>query len=836
MPDETQPRPRRLRFGGFELRLDDRSLWANGQRVPLGARPIGVLEMLVNNRHRAVSKDELLEQVWDRIVEENNLQVQIATLRRILGAQAIVTVPGRGYRFAEDVEPDAADDAPSAAAVAPGNLSVAATPILGRERELRELADLIESCSLVTVSGAAGIGKTRLAQAVAHDMQGRFPDGIWVVELAALTDPGLLPSLMVQTTKVGALGAQPDEEELVAALRPRRSLVILDNAEHLVEPVGRVVAAVLQAPAAVRLLVTSQEPLRVASEHVFRLSPLAVPEHGSYADPAEFGAVQLFVDRARSADAAFRLNDRNVASIVEICRRLDGLPLAIELAAARVPLLGVEGVRTKLDERFRLLTAGHRLVPPRHKTLRAAMDWSCGLLSPSEAAVYRRLGLFMGTFGLEAAQDVAKDEKTDAWAVLEALSSLVDKSLVIHDGHDEPRYRMLESTREHAIDLLDRHGETDRALELHAWATRRAVERAISNRREDLVVAEFGNLRSAFAWAITDPGRAETAVALATLPSMVMAVDGAVMEATERILAVRPLVSDELPKRLRAQYWQWLGRLCLGGRMHITEGIESLARAEVLFAELGSVRHVHACLRHRAEILLESGSVEGAGAAIAKAKSMEDARTPTADRMRRLRVEGLLQGRIGSPAQALDTLATALSMARALASQRYELQLLEDLARLRFVVDGPRAAAADFRALAERASLSHNTGLTYGKSLAGLVAALTMEGDVSGAVTAMREALGPLCRAGAFLAHADIFALLAVACGDPELAWQLITASRRYRAASGSPLEVLEQTCGERALAQIEARGAKPTNPEDDSVTGIEAQDDLVSRLRGLRT
>jgi predicted ATPase/DNA-binding winged helix-turn-helix (wHTH) protein len=842
VPDPLPPQApaadsKRLRFGDFELRLDDRSLWANGQRVPMGARPIAVLEMLVLNRHRAVPKDELLDKVWDRIVEENNLQVQIAALRRVLGSQAIITVPGRGYRFAEDIE-DGDHAGPTPAELPPriGNLGAPSAPILGRERERRALAELVESNPLITLSGAPGIGKTRLAEAVAQDMQDGFEDGVWMIELASMTDPRLLASAIAQTMKLALLGVQVDAEELAPALRQRRSLVVLDNAEHLVDAIGALVTLVLHDAAAVRLLVTSQEALRIPSEKVFRLSPLAVPEQGSMADPADFGAVQLFVDRARSADAAFRLHTGNIESIVEICRRLDGLPLAIELAAARVPSLGVEGVRTKLDERFRLLTAGHRMVPPRHKTLRAAMDWSYGLLTAAEAAVYRRLGLFVGTFSLAAAQDVAQDESVDAWAVIEVLSSLVDKSLVIPDGEDQPRYRLLESTREHAIDLMDRHAETDQGLVRHAQATRRALEVAIKSRREDLVLAETGNVRSAFVWAMASPDRAELAVAFATLPCMVMAVDGAVMEVTERILAVEPLVNDAMAKRLRAQFWQWRGRLCLDGRMSVQKGLESLRLAEALFTELSDERHVHACRRHQAEALLEAGDLDGVATVIGKARAMEHAKTPPSDRMRRLRIEGLLLSRRGQLDAALERLELALEMAQVVVhTDRYELLILEDLARLRFEVGGPQAAAAEYRALAERARHVPNAALTHANSLTGLIAALLMQGDLGGAVKAAHQVLRPICRAGAFLGRADTFAWLAAMCGNAALATHLVQTSKRYRSEIGIPqLNALEQTCRERALARVaEIDGARNHRTTLDADT-VPPQEDLVAALLRL--
>ncbi len=479
-------------FGRFRIEPAQRRLLVDGVPAPLGARAFDLLLALLERRERVVSKDELLDLVWPNlVVEENNLQVQMSTLRKLLGAQAIATVPGRGYRFVAVVDGDAGGDAAPASpaspaatvstasaasaagpapAVASGNLPLQLPPLVGREAELQSLRAAIAAYPVVTLVGTGGIGKTTLALAAATALRERWRDGAWLIELAPLADPAALPQAVAQVLRITLGGAGAAHEQLAGLLGSQQMLLVLDNCEHLLEAAGRLAAALATRAPGVRLLATSQERLKVHGEQVLELPPLAVPAEGEMAQAERHGAVRLFAERAAAADPRFVLDTANAEAVAEICRRLDGLPLALELAAARVRLLGVAGVRDRLGERFRVLTGGTRTAMPRQQTLHATLDWSHALLAAAEQAVLRRLGVFVGGFSLELAQQVAADDALDEWAVLDALGALVDKSLVAADGGEPVRYRLLETTRAYALEQLAAQGEAATTRQRHAQA------------------------------------------------------------------------------------------------------------------------------------------------------------------------------------------------------------------------------------------------------------------------------------------------------------------------------------------------------------------------------
>jgi predicted ATPase len=327
----------------------------------------------------------------------------------------------------------------------PHNLPLQVTGFVGRERELGEVTRLLAAERLVTLTGPGGTGKTRIALQVAADVLDAYPGGVWLAELAALADPALVPQAVAAAVGVREEPGRPLLATLTDALRPKRLLLVLDNCEHLVEACARLAEAVLRAGPGVTLLATSREPLGIAGEVTWPVPPLRVPAPETVerlvatgADlataPAEFEAVRLFAARATAAAPAFRLSAATARTVAEVCRRLDGLPLAIELAAARLRVLPVGQVLARLEDRFRLLTGGHRTALPRQQTLRAAVDWSYDLLTVHERALFNRLSVFAGGWTLEAAEAVCAGEGIAADGVLELLSRLVDRSLVVVDA------------------------------------------------------------------------------------------------------------------------------------------------------------------------------------------------------------------------------------------------------------------------------------------------------------------------------------------------------------------------------------------------------------------
>jgi predicted ATPase/DNA-binding CsgD family transcriptional regulator len=390
-------------------------------------------------------------------------------------------------------------------------LPAALTSFVGRERELAEVGGLLGRTRLLTLTGAGGVGKTRLALEAARAASEGYSDGVWLVELASLTDPALVPRSVAAAL---ALREQPDRpilDILLTALATRRLLLVLDNCEHLLDACAALADALLRACPDLRILTSSREPLGIAGETIWRVPSLALPDPARPPAPEEFArsdAVRLFTERAVAALPSFALTAENAAAVAAICRRLDGIPLALELAAARVRALGVEQIADRLDDACRLLTVGNRAAPPRQRTLRATIDWSHAMLSEPERTLLRRLSVFAGGWTLAAAEAVGAGEDIAAPDVLDLLARLVDKSLVQAEERDgEPRYRLLETVRQYAAERLDEAGEGPAARDQHRDYFLALVERAAPALLGpdqaawlDRIAVELDNLRAALAW------------------------------------------------------------------------------------------------------------------------------------------------------------------------------------------------------------------------------------------------------------------------------------------------------------------------------------------------
>ena len=405
----------------------------------------------------------------------------------------------------------------------PNNLRQQLTSFVGREREMAEIKNSLRHHRLVTLVGTGGAGKTRCAEQIGAELVGRFADGVWLVELASITDASLVASVMARALNVPETSKRPVLDMLLGYLKRKRALLIVDNCEHVIDEVRSVIAAMLRSCPDVRILATSRENLNVAGERIYRMPSLPVPPSGealAVNDVRNYEAALLFAERALASSNAFALTDENVPTIAEICRRLDGIPLAIELAAARVKVLSPQQLLQKLDERFRVLTGGDRSALPRQQTMRALIDWSYDLLSTGERALFRKLSIFAGGFTLDTATAVGTDETTDEITVLDMLSSLVDKSLVQVEptGSSESRFMLLESTRQYAREKLIGSGEFDIVARAHAMAfmlLAEDFERTYEATPEltwlTKVEPELENWRAAVQWALLDRGDVVTA-------------------------------------------------------------------------------------------------------------------------------------------------------------------------------------------------------------------------------------------------------------------------------------------------------------------------------------
>ncbi len=467
-----------LIFSPFELDTTARRLLRAGQPVPVGARALDLLQALIEQRHRVVSKTELLDRVWPGlVVEENNPQVQVSNLRKLLGTEVIATVPGVGYRFTRRLDEEThpvRDPVGETHAPAPCTQGSGRT-LLGREADITEVLALLQAHPLVTLTGPGGMGKTRLAQALRPLMAERL--GPWVpwVSLAEAHDAPSLMNHLVQALAL-PIDGEPSPEALARQVHGQglRALV-LDNAEGLAPAVATLVMALREQAPALTVLVTSQVPLKVPGEWVHRLAPLACPAPGSPLPEIEASAaVQLFVATMQATGARPLLSETTLGQVAHLCRQLEGMPLAIELAASRAAWMGVEALLGMLGERLHLLGRTDHQHPPRQHTVMATLDWSHSLLPPTAQRVYRQLGLLRGPFSLPLAVAFLADDTLPAWEVLDTLSQLVDRSLLMLCQSDPPRYRLLACTREHALAELTRHQGLEAAQQrladtLTAW-------------------------------------------------------------------------------------------------------------------------------------------------------------------------------------------------------------------------------------------------------------------------------------------------------------------------------------------------------------------------------
>ncbi|WP_144147383.1 ATP-binding protein [Paraburkholderia sp. BCC1884] len=528
------------RFGSFRLIPSQQILLNGGSRVLVGGRALDLLTVLVERHGELITKKELMACAWPRaVVEENNLKVHIAALRKALGdgpkdQRFVATLVGRGYQFVAPVERErltATSLSQEARPHTSHNIPAALVRPIGRSGTIHDLVSQLSRVRVLTIAGPGGIGKTTVALAVAREMVEAGEYDVWFVNLSRLSDASFLPHAVAN-----AIGLAVHSNDIPRALanyfrlRNRPQLVVFDNCEHVIEAAAILAEHMTAAAPQMRVLGTSREPLQAIGEHVYRLKPLESPpapdsQRLTGDEALQYPAVELFVERAIAARSDFVLSDAVAPVVTQICRRLDGIALAIELAATRLDAFGVHELFSLLDDRFSTLAQGRRTAPERQKTLLATLDWSHQLLPDLERIVLRRLAIFPGVFSLGSAAAVAGDESLPYAGVIDAVASLVAKSMLSANvGSDTGRYRLLDTTRDYARRKLADAGELDRVSRRHAehfhdlymrvedfW-TRPPDSRWLEDH-----VPTIDDVRSALNWAFSTHGDAALGIALTVL-------------------------------------------------------------------------------------------------------------------------------------------------------------------------------------------------------------------------------------------------------------------------------------------------------------------------------
>jgi len=555
-----------------ELQLDAEALVLTHEGVPtpLGPRGVAVLAVLVSRANEYVSKAVIMDTAWPGlVVEDGNLTVQISLIRRALalapgGAKWIETLARRGYRFVGPVEEvGRGSAAPAAKRIrSKHNLPNQLTSFVGRAQEIADLEELLTANRLVTLTGTGGAGKTRLAIQVASRFIDAFPDGAWMVELAALSDPRLVPQAVAQTLDVKEQPTRPVIETLIDHLASKKLLLVLDNVEHLLEACAHLVGEIVRRTSNITVLTTSRDRLGMTGELTYRVPSLTVPDTSETMTPEtalRYEAVRLFVERTKLVRPHFGVTTENAASLASLCYRLDGIPLAIELAAPRLRSMSVEELSQRLDRCFALLTTGSRAAPSRHRTLRSTIDWSYDLLPEREQAMLRRVAVFAGGWTLASAEQICAGDGIDALDVLGHLTSLVDRSLLVTDEQaSATRYRILETVRQYALDHLRERAEEARWRRSHldcflALAAEFNKEINGPNQQAWLakIVSEHDNLRAALAWSVE--ASPTEGLGLAAALDAFWRIRGYLAEGREWLARLLNAVPIDLPTRERAR-------------------------------------------------------------------------------------------------------------------------------------------------------------------------------------------------------------------------------------------------------------------------------------------
>ena len=784
---------RQYELGPFHLDTGACVLLYGGDAVALGARAVGVLSLLVAHPRAYVHKDAILGTAWPGVmVEEANLAVQVSAIRRALarvpgGERWIETLPRRGYRFVGPVVECAAriDQATGPArgeASPPGeaarlraatvhNLPERISSFIGRENDIAEVKRLLGQNRLVSLVGAGGIGKTRAALQVAAGLLDLHPDGVWLVELGSISDPGLVAACAAQAMRLPEQPAQPPLESLCRHLASQRSLLLLDTCEHLIEATAAFVSTILSRTRHSRILVTSREALGLEGEQRVPLQPLSLPPAGAgVEDRMRSEAVRLFVDRARLQRPDFDPGDRHTV-VAAICRSLDGLPLAIELAAAQISALSIEEIERRLSDRFRLLESGSRTSPLRQRTLRSTLDWSYALLAEDEQRMLRRAAVFAGNFDADSARAVAGFDLPDEAGTVHVLSRCVAQSILVADTSGAgTRYRLLDTVRAYLREKLEESGEHSETMRRYVQHFRDRFQcaledwMALSDVDWDAAYAgERDHVRAALDWSFSTEGDPETGVALAANSGPGWLVWSLRMEGLQRLEAALVRCSRQTAARTQARLWLWVGVLRQFRSM--AGSVRALRRAVTLHRRLDDTFGTGYALIRLAGGIARGGRPRLARRALDAARPLVEAcgSTLTAPYFH---ISSFIRKSTGDLEGARDDCVNALEFYQAAGAERSALEMRGSLADTLWALGALDAALVAFREIvAQMRASASTTKLALGVNLTNLAGVLTELGRLDEALEVAREGLPARRDAGYVFGALDHLALRAALAG-----------------------------------------------------------------------
>ncbi|HEY5095166.1 MAG TPA: adenylate/guanylate cyclase domain-containing protein [Candidatus Eremiobacteraceae bacterium] len=694
----------------------------------------------------------------------------------------------------------------------PNNLPAQLTVLVGREVDVDEVKVLVEKHRLVTLLGSGGVGKTRLALQAAAELVDGYPNGVWFVDLAPISDPELVSSVVARALGVAQAQGRRVDETLVEWLKLKQLVLILDNCEHLVEAAALLADAIVQTCPEVRILSTSRQALGIHGERVHRLPSLSVPAHAESMHAVEslqFGAIALFAERASAADARFRLTDETASIVADICRRLDGIPLAIELAAARVKVLSIPNLATRLNDRFKLLTGGSRVAMPRQKTLIALIDWSYDLLTSREQTLFARIAIFAGGFGLHAVTAVCASEDIESDDILDLLSSLSDKSLLVIDTTiAQERYRLLESTRAYALGKLGDANERERFARKHAEYFRDRAKAADENFYDSARMAwlaqeelELDNYRAALDWSLADAKDVPLGAAIAGVHGKLWTMGGLIVEGRYWIVRAQAGLDELTHPREAARLW-----LSLADMSFAKPKLEYAERALALFEPLGDRQRSATALFDIAFALFQMGRLEDAEREIdrsmAAARECGDRRGIASC----LSLKGLYYRSPGCDVAASRTLlAQSIEIFKSLGDERGAAAACGNLAELEFSTGDVEKAMH-----LVREALETNAGGKEAIILAidhtNLAAYCIAANDVNAARVAAREGLKWALQGHHALGIAIVlqhFALLGALCNNVDVAARLIGHVDAYFEVLAYQREYTERWCHDKLMVAL---------------------------------